>query len=45
MNTFPSLVSHFRKLIETKISTYFRPQPCRRRRFEVQLEFPWHLKR
>jgi len=43
MNTIPALITHLRKLVENRLSPYLRPQPCRRRHFEVQLEFPWQL--
>jgi len=45
MNTIIELIGHIRKQIETRFSPGLRPQPCQRRRFEVQLEFPWQLKR
>lgn len=45
VNTSSPLFIKVRKLLEAKLSPYFRHQPVRRRRFEVQLEFPWHSKR
>jgi len=45
MNTLLPLWSKVRKVIEAHLADRFRPAPARRRRFEVQLEFPWHLKK
>lgn len=50
MNTFPvnsinPLWIKIRKAIETHLPGRFRQPPLRRRRFEIQLEFPWHPKR
>lgn len=41
VNTILPLLSKVRALLESRL----RPQPFRRRRIEVQLEFPWSPKR
>ena len=45
MNSLSPLITKVRKLIETKLSPYYRPRPVIRRRIAVQLEFPWLSKR
>ncbi|MEO5713411.1 MAG: hypothetical protein ABIT37_07970 [Luteolibacter sp.] len=45
MNTLLPLFCKVRSLLEQRFPNYLRPQPVRRRRIEVQLEFPWHSKR
>jgi hypothetical protein len=34
-----------RPLLEERFPSYFRRRPGRRRKLEVQLEFPWHGKK
>jgi hypothetical protein len=45
MNTFSPLITKVRRLIESKLSPYYRPRPVIRRTIAVQLEFPWLSKR
>ena len=45
MNSIPPVLRKVRKIIATKLSPYFRPQPVIRRRIAIQLEFPWLSKR
>jgi hypothetical protein len=45
MNTISPILDKVRKIIGARISSRFRAQTTRRRRFEEQLEFPWHAKR
>jgi hypothetical protein len=45
MNTILPLICKVRTLLEQRFPSYLRPRPVRRRRIEVQLEFPWPPKR
>jgi hypothetical protein len=45
MNTISPVVAKVLRMIEIKLSPYFRPRPVIRRRLEQQLEFPWLSKR
>jgi hypothetical protein len=45
MNMILPVLDKLRQAFEVRFAAYFKPQPSRRPRFEVQLEFPWQLKR
>lgn len=45
MNAIQPVVSKVRKILVTKLSPYLRQAPPPRRKVEIQLEFPWQLKR